>query len=227
MYLRKMIFRLVVTVLSFGAPIAGQALVLPIDQMTITGGMFSIEQFGSTNTTPITGFGPDTNLVSGYIGNGGSGLAANVPDPNSILEFSLVTIPVNVYTAAANLGDDNTAAGTVVGGPAPMGTLDNVANTISMDLSSWFMNWNDSDIFAGTGKADGVTSLLASGSWDPGTRAFTLTWTSLLLDGPAPEIGRWELNGVAAPATVPLPAAVWLFGSGLLGLIGIMKRRNA
>jgi hypothetical protein len=28
-------------------------------------------------------------------------------------------------------------------------------------------------------------------------------------------------------AVVPLPAAVWLFGSGLLGLIGIARRRNA
>ncbi len=30
-----------------------------------------------------------------------------------------------------------------------------------------------------------------------------------------------------APSPVPLPAAVWLFGSGLLGLIGYSKRRKA
>ncbi len=29
------------------------------------------------------------------------------------------------------------------------------------------------------------------------------------------------------PATVPLPAAAWLFGSGLLGLIGVARRRKA
>jgi hypothetical protein len=29
-----------------------------------------------------------------------------------------------------------------------------------------------------------------------------------------------------APTTVPVPAAVWLFGSGLLGLIGIARRKN-
>ncbi|MGE5241685.1 MAG: VPLPA-CTERM sorting domain-containing protein [Bacteroidota bacterium] len=28
-------------------------------------------------------------------------------------------------------------------------------------------------------------------------------------------------------ATVPVPAAVWLFGSGLLGLVGVARRRNA
>jgi hypothetical protein len=32
---------------------------------------------------------------------------------------------------------------------------------------------------------------------------------------------------VAAPAAVPLPGAVWLFGSGLVGLAGLARRRNA
>jgi hypothetical protein len=29
-----------------------------------------------------------------------------------------------------------------------------------------------------------------------------------------------------SPSTVPLPAAVWLFGSGLIGLIGIARRKK-
>ena len=32
-------------------------------------------------------------------------------------------------------------------------------------------------------------------------------------------------NGTSAP--VPLPAAVWLFGSGLMGLVGVSRRRKA
>jgi len=31
----------------------------------------------------------------------------------------------------------------------------------------------------------------------------------------------------AAPAAVPVPAAVWLFGSGLVGLAGVARRRKA
>jgi len=30
----------------------------------------------------------------------------------------------------------------------------------------------------------------------------------------------------AVPAAVPLPAAAWLFGSGLLGLIGVARRKK-
>lgn len=31
--------------------------------------------------------------------------------------------------------------------------------------------------------------------------------------------------GVAVPSSVPVPAATWLFGSGLLGLIGTARRK--
>lgn len=32
---------------------------------------------------------------------------------------------------------------------------------------------------------------------------------------------------VDSPAAVPVPAAVWLFGSGLVGLAGVARRRKA
>ncbi len=35
------------------------------------------------------------------------------------------------------------------------------------------------------------------------------------------------LPGDAAPSSVPVPAAVWLFGSGLLGLVGVARNRKA
>ena len=34
-------------------------------------------------------------------------------------------------------------------------------------------------------------------------------------------------SGTVYPAAVPIPAAVWLFGSGLLGLVGVARRGNA
>jgi hypothetical protein len=35
-----------------------------------------------------------------------------------------------------------------------------------------------------------------------------------------------RLDSVSAPSTVPVPAAVWLFGSGLVGLAGIARRKR-
>jgi hypothetical protein len=37
--------------------------------------------------------------------------------------------------------------------------------------------------------------------------------------------GTLAINAGTAP--VPLPAAVWLFGSGLMGLVGVSRRRKA
>jgi len=42
---------------------------------------------------------------------------------------------------------------------------------------------------------------------------------------------QWTLSGntlsFAAPAAVPLPAAVWMFGAGLMGVLGLTRRKNA
>jgi hypothetical protein len=39
------------------------------------------------------------------------------------------------------------------------------------------------------------------------------------------EIAPFCEFGIACPATVPIPSAVWLFGSGLVGLIGLARRK--
>ena len=34
-------------------------------------------------------------------------------------------------------------------------------------------------------------------------------------------------NIAVTPSAIPVPAAVWLFGSGLLGLVGVARRRKS
>jgi len=54
----------------------------------------------------------------------------------------------------------------------------------------------------------------SSGSQDFGTKSAT--------------VYAWAVqSGNAGAAMVPVPAAVWLFGSGLLGLIGISRRKKS
>lgn len=57
--------------------------------------------------------------------------------------------------------------------------------------------------------------------------AFFLTWSSFLTNygatvSPNAIVGHLSLN---APAAVPVPGAVWLFGSALLGLMGCNRRK--
>ena len=52
---------------------------------------------------------------------------------------------------------------------------------------------------------------------------FTLITDGVELDYGSITPAEFDLGG----ATVPIPPAVWLFGSGLIGLVGIARRRTS
>lgn len=207
---------------------AASAATYSIASMNITSGGFSIVGVPDSFTA-FDYIGPNTNLVGGYIGAGGAGLHETIPDPYRIAGLQWLDYPMNFYTAAASLEDINNPAGTYPGGPVPGGVLDDASGTITMDLSSWFRNWHEYDQMTGTGRNDGYTSALATGIWNPTTHVYILHWDSRTLGPPCLRPGgcvtHWTLEGTASP--VPLPAAIWLFSSGLLGLFGWQWRRKS
>jgi hypothetical protein len=84
--------------------------------------------------------------------------------------------------------------------------------------------------------ATGATAVSLNGSALAGGGG---TWTGTIVsagnvgnswgffDGtPYSEIFNITVTGIEAPTAVPVPAAVWLFGSGLLGLVGIARRKK-
>jgi len=54
--------------------------------------------------------------------------------------------------------------------------------------------------------------------------AFTAQW---IIEGCASTVGHHTAATCGAAPAIPVPAAVWLFGSGLLGLVGVARRRKS
>ena len=93
--------------------------------------------------------------------------------------------------------------------------LTRVADTVS----GYYWNGTDWTMVASysTGGENSVSRLLGAAIWaeNPATVGVKVS------------VDNFSLNAPNTPNPVPLPAAVWLFGSGLLGLIGVARRKKA
>lgn len=114
--------------------------------------------------------------------------------------------------------------------PAPAADLDlsscdtnNVCN-FTLDTSAWEVMWNGSAFEQGPRPSSKGPFVLATGTYNLDTQFYSITWDSQIKQGPFNSIhGFWHLEGTHI---VPVPAAAWLLGSGLLGLIGVARRKQ-
>lgn len=173
-------------------------------------------------------------LVLGSVQNMGgydshSGLAATVAgDSGNIVspwDFFGNT-GKNFTTSAANVISSTTTAATI-------------------NLSGWNVAWNGVAAISmgsgawGTGFTSGVAKVTMSGAnyvlnyrgtvpmGDAsgfGGVQYALHLEGTIGNGPAPTA---VANLGPAPSAVPVPAAAWLLGSGLLGLVGVARRKQA
>lgn len=203
--------------------LSGGAQAATIDTLFAGGGTFAMGVFTPT-PNPITG--SSHNIVGAYNAPGwNTSVAQSSSQPSAIASFDFNNggTWVNTYTAAAA-----TQAGVAGGGPVPTGTVGSgatIANgdAINVDLSSFFANWNGNDFNQGNAAATGTVSNVAGNNFD-----FVLDWTSLIVGPPfGGQTGTWHLTGTGSVAPIPLPAAVWLLGSGLLGMVGVARRKKS
>jgi hypothetical protein len=98
------------------------------------------------------------------------------------------------------------------GGATPAPSLRNEGGRLVGDLSAFDATWNKQAFNQGSPKPDrsrpGNTTAV-SGTIDSATGAFTLTWTSQIVDGAFDNFtGVWHLEGTFRPAGAPAPAPV-------------------
>jgi len=218
------------TFMGFTAIGAVQAATFNVgDVLTITDGVQDVDLYGNpTNVTTGSFFVMDLNADSKAQGtektpiNGLAGITIGQVDGPGVIDdwfFSGAT------------GQDYTS-GTAVTGDTTNG----------LDMSGWTVFWNGGDIdmsggawtIANCGAAGCTGFTFASGVADiqwSGTYGDTYDlWYSATVPsgGFAGVQYALHLTGTVTQgvAPVPVPAAVWLFGSGPMGLVGVARRRK-
>ena len=166
-------------------------------------------------------------LLSGGVNLGGGtpALGSNKPGGNVIEFTSLNTLAAGnltalsgtaISSAVGSLQGDLPTMNGIIGGNAGDGTSADISTQFNGNTSPMFQLYgNNTPILANLGQNMNLYAMTGNSS----AAAFGQVYTAGLLT--ITPTGTLE----AAGAPVPLPAAIWLLGSGLLGLAGIGRRR--
>lgn len=131
----------------------------------------------------------------------GNALSAKVTAPETFFGVK--------FSTATNATDPQT--GLAVAAP----TIAADGTTLTGDLRAFAASWNTQNFNQGSPKPDGTSpngTTAVSGTYNPETKAFHITWRSLIVGGPFNSfIGEWHLVGTFVPnvsISATLPAAL-------------------
>jgi hypothetical protein len=195
-----------------------------------TGSWFSMVV--SANTTAYTGISSfnGINLGTTQLASGShSGLPGCTPNSACNGSSPLNEQPNidNAWGFFGNTGMHQSTSATNV--------LDASGNVAHVNFSGWGVTWNGIANIDMSSGAFGSTSVWTSGvanvvcATDCGDGdTYTLDYHATVPQGDPSGFGgvKYALHLEGTVHAVPVPAAVWLFGSGLMGLVGVARRRK-
>ena len=185
-------------------PATSQAAV--VTQLDITGGSVNLN-FGSLGS--VTGnFTQNGQLVMGQF----------QPLPNILPPVTISHLTLSLFTSPGGSLNLPTPSAQTSGSTMTANLSSLFAGMSSTQWSSWM-----TPALFGSLNIGGT----ASGTFNQTTNAFNISWTHPFTGVPFLASGNFSLQGTAQLAAVPLPAAALLFGSGLLGLAGILRRKRS
>lgn len=187
---------------------------------------------GGSNNVSMTWDGTVFTSSSDYTGPGGAtNMTLASPDTFFGLNWTAHSIQVfapGTYSFDVTTGGGNAETGTqtLVVGAGQLGAhmLFNWGSSSNIDVS---VLWNADGMF---GNNAGQRTLTGTTIWDSVSidgNGDGVPGISMAGGGPFQNFNaNFNLQGIT-PSAVPVPAAVWLLGSGLLGLVGVARRKNA
>jgi hypothetical protein len=173
--------------------------------------------WNGTNGIPVSIVLDAQGFFAGDLGGGGLGAAPASDGTYTDAIFGYLNVgPVPIATTAWNTTTNGAAAlGNAVSGVLPL-IYDNTPN-LAYDTINTGGTIGGSPMVAGPFSGNNanfdVTSMTSTG-FDP--------------NATLPANCNFDPSGnLCAPPPIPVPAAVWLFGSGLLGLVGVARRKKS